>query len=172
MGSIALEGMRFFAYHGVYEAERILGTEFVVDVYVQTDQTLEAGSSDDPAQALNYETIYLICKLEMSDPRQLIESVALGIMDRMKTQFDRMQALKVRIRKLNPPLGGVVSASVVEEEEEYVNACPRCGQAFINYYPGDCWERFPTIYAGTRDGLVKQYGQQCLCDRCLGFYAG
>ena len=40
MATIALEGMRFFAYHGYYEEERILGNEFILDVYVNTETIL------------------------------------------------------------------------------------------------------------------------------------
>ena len=40
MATIALEGMRFYAYHGYYEEERILGNEFILDVYVNTETIL------------------------------------------------------------------------------------------------------------------------------------
>jgi dihydroneopterin aldolase len=172
MGLIALEGMRFHAFHGVYEAERKLGTSFVVDIYVNTMATLVAGATDNPANALNYETVYMLCKMEMQQPRNLIEAVASGIMRQMKNQFDNMMSLKVRIRKLNPPLGGVVGASMVEEEEQYMSMCPRCQKGFINYQPGDCWARVPNIYSGTKETLLRQFGDKCLCDNCLKFFAG
>ena len=35
MAWISLEGMRFHAFHGVYDAEKQLGTEFIVDVFVK-----------------------------------------------------------------------------------------------------------------------------------------
>ena len=37
MAVIALEGMRFFAYHGFYPEENIIGTNYVVDVYITAD---------------------------------------------------------------------------------------------------------------------------------------
>jgi len=172
MGMIALEGMRFHAYHGVYEAERKLGTGYVVDVYVHTVATMVAGATDDPANALNYETVYMLCKMEMQQPRNLIEAVAWGIIGRMKGQFDNMMALKVRIRKLNPPMGASVDASMVEEEEMYMAMCPRCQKQFINYQPDDCWARVPNIYSGTKETLLRQFGEKCLCDNCLKFFAG
>lgn len=172
MGYIALEGMRFHAFHGVHDAERILGTEFVVDIYIQTAQTAAAGASDDPASALNYETVHYICKQEMAKPRNLIEAVAVGIINRMKAQFDSMASLKVRVRKNNPPLGARVDASVVEEEQQFTSTCPKCQRPFVNYKPDDCWARVPNIYSGTKDTILRQFGGKCLCDSCLKFYAG
>ena len=34
MTLISLEGMRFYAQHGVYDAEKILGNEYIVDIVV------------------------------------------------------------------------------------------------------------------------------------------
>ena len=37
MAVVALEGMQFFAYHGLHEEERLLGTQFILDVWINTD---------------------------------------------------------------------------------------------------------------------------------------
>ncbi|MBK7695579.1 MAG: hypothetical protein IPI30_15055 [Saprospiraceae bacterium] len=37
MGKLGIEGMRFHAYHGHYEAENIIGTTFIVDIYFSMD---------------------------------------------------------------------------------------------------------------------------------------
>jgi dihydroneopterin aldolase len=34
---IGLEGMEFYAYHGVYEEERKIGGKYIVDVLVHTN---------------------------------------------------------------------------------------------------------------------------------------
>lgn len=171
MAVIALEGMKFFAYHGVYEAERRIGTDFIVDVFVQT-AILPAVLTDELEATVNYETVYQICRMEMDKPRNLIESVLHGIIKRMKQQFPRMMALKVRVRKMNPPLGGRVESAWVEDEEVYLQNCPRCNKSFINYSPDDCWGRFPNLHPATKETLLKQFGGKCLCDDCLKFYAG
>jgi 7,8-dihydroneopterin aldolase/epimerase/oxygenase len=172
MAYIALEGMRFHAYHGVYEAERILGTTYLLDVYVQTSSNNMAAATDDISTALNYESVYMACRMEMEKPRNLIEAVVAGIFKRMKAQFDNMASLKVRVRKVNPPLGAIVAASVYEDEETYLASCPRCKRGFVNYNPGDCWARVPNLYSGTREMIEKQFGGGCLCDSCLKFFAG
>ena len=64
MAQIALEGMRFHAFHGVHEAEQIIGSEFVVDIFVRAS-IAKAGATDNVALTINYETIYQLCRLEM-----------------------------------------------------------------------------------------------------------
>lgn len=171
MAVIALEGMKFYAYHGVYEAEKLIGTDYIVDVHVQTITVL-AAKTDQLEATMNYESVFQACKIEMQQPRQLIESVVAGIIRRMKNQFPNMMALKVRVKKLNPPLGGRVDAAWVEEEEVYMQSCPHCNKSFINYSPNDCWERFPNLHPATKETLMKQFGGKCLCNDCLKFYAG
>lgn len=172
MAVIALEGMKFYAFHGVYEAEKKIGTDYVVDVYIQTAVTAAAAKTEKLETTINYESVFQLCKLEMQQPKQLIETVVAGIIQRMKNQFPGMMALKVRVKKLHPPLGGRVDAAWVEEEEVYMQTCPRCNKGFINYSPNDCWERFPNLHPATKETLLKQFGGKCLCNDCLKFYAG
>ncbi len=115
MATIALEGMHFHAYHGFYEEERELGNQFIVDVYVNIMVNI-GGTSDELSQTINYETIYLICQAEMKKKRKLLEKLAQSIGERIKGFFDQVQSVKVRVRKLNPPLGGRVDSAYVEVE--------------------------------------------------------
>ncbi|HRB19555.1 MAG TPA: dihydroneopterin aldolase [Chitinophagales bacterium] len=50
---IGLEGMEFYAHHGVYAEERKIGGRYVVDVWVQTDASL-AEKEDDLNGTINY----------------------------------------------------------------------------------------------------------------------
>ena len=172
MAWIALEGMTFHAFHGVYDAEQVLGSDFKVNVYVKTG-IARAAMDDDIASTVNYESIFQICRLEMEHPRKLIESVLAGIVSRMKHQFPEMQALRIRVYKLHPPVGGAVEAAWVEEELEFVTSCPRCKSAFICYGDDACWcKAEKNIHAATRETLERQFGKKCLCANCLKIYAG
>ena len=113
MATIALEGIHFYAYHGFYEEEQIIGNEYVIDVYVNTS-TFAASVSDDLFRTVNYETLYLICQMEMRKKHKLLETVAQRILDRINAQFDNAQGAKVRVRKLNPPIDGCVDSAYVE----------------------------------------------------------
>ncbi|MEM6376606.1 MAG: dihydroneopterin aldolase [Bacteroidota bacterium] len=113
MSKVALEGMQFFAYHGFYEEERLMGTYFVVDVYVDTNFMM-AASTDDLGGTVNYETIYFVCRVEMKKTSKLIETVAQRIHNKLSGLFTSASGITVRISKLNPPLGGLVERSFVE----------------------------------------------------------
>lgn len=126
MAIIALEGMRFYAYHGFYEEEQIVGNSYVLDVYVDADISKAAMADElyEPAEedaeedeqplSVNYETIYLLCKKEMQLQSKLLESVAQRIADRIDGYFDHIRGVKVRLKKLAPPLPGKVECSYVE----------------------------------------------------------
>jgi 7,8-dihydroneopterin aldolase/epimerase/oxygenase len=113
MAIIALEGVRFFARHGYYEEERIIGNDFILDVYVDADTQL-AAVADDLFSTINYETLYLICQSEMRKPAKLLESLAQKIANRISDHFEHATGVKVRLRKLAPPLGGRVDSAFVE----------------------------------------------------------
>ena len=62
MGLIEIEGMHFFAFHGHFEAERVVGNDFLVDVSLKTDCTA-AAKSDNLDDALNYQAVYDLIKI-------------------------------------------------------------------------------------------------------------
>ena len=72
MGKLAIEGMKFYAYHGHYEAENIIGNNYVVDVYFDMDLE-RAGKSDKIGDTVNYEVVYRICAETMEFQFELIE---------------------------------------------------------------------------------------------------
>ena len=86
MAIISLEGMRFRAHHGFYEEEQILGGDYIVDVVVSTNAT-KAAIDDDLEKTINYETIYLICEVEMKRNAKLLENVAERISLGIRHQF-------------------------------------------------------------------------------------
>lgn len=167
MATIAIEGMEFHARHGVYEAERLTGGLFVVDVYVQTGSM---PANDQIESAINYESIYLICRREMARPRNLIETLAQSIIASLKNQFGEMLALRVRISKMHPPVGGPVKCAAVIEEINFVKDCPRCKQKFACYGDASCRCKDIRLHDATRETIARQYNTTCLCRDCMKFY--
>lgn len=172
MAWISLEDMRFHAFHGVHEPEKTLGTEFVVDLHVQTDISL-AAKFDAIEATVDYEKAYRICQFqfEAERPQRLLETVVRNIVGEMKKQFPSMMGLRVRVRKLHPPLGGRVGASAVEEEESYLKLCPRCSKPLICYGDDTCWCQASGLHPATKEAIKRQY-KNCLCASCTKFYEG
>jgi len=108
MGKIILEGMEFFAYHGCYKEEQIIGTKFIVDLQVSVD-TNTAEESDHLKDTLSYVHLYQVVKKEMEQKSHLLEHVAKRIMDSLKAGFPQVQRIELKISKINPPIGGKVS---------------------------------------------------------------
>jgi len=107
MGKIILEGMEFFAYHGHYREEQIIGTKFIVELEMEFD-TAEAEHSDHLNDTINYQEVYQVVKKEMEINGHLLESVARRILDAVMKSFPQVTSVRVKISKMNPPLGGKV----------------------------------------------------------------
>lgn len=186
MAWVALEGMRFHAFHGVYEAEQVLGAEYIVDVHVSTGIAVAAAKDNLAETFVNYETVFQICLVEMAIPRKLLETVVTDIIKKLKRQFPSMKAVKVRVKKLNPAIfgkmkteeklqtvGGQATSAWVEDEQSFVSKCPRCQQEFLCYKDETCWcKALTNIHPATLETLTRQFGTSCLCGACLKLYAG
>jgi dihydroneopterin aldolase len=118
MGLIEIEGMEFFAYHGCFREERVIGTRFLVDVAIEAD-TQEAEITDDLKYTVNYQTVYKLIKAEMAEKSHLLEHVGRRIISRIRAQHPEAKAIKVKVMKLNPALadgGKVKHVSVTLED--------------------------------------------------------
>jgi len=111
-GKVALEGLEFHAYHGVYPHERSSGNKFEVDVVVETKFS-ETAFEDDLTGTINYEDLYAIVKQEMARPSKLLETVGHAIAKRTLDSFVEATAIEVKISKFNPPIGGVCKKATV-----------------------------------------------------------
>jgi len=107
MGMIAIEGMEFFAYHGCFEEERIIGGRFVVDLCLDAE-TGEAGLSDDIHKTVDYQKVYKAVKEEMEIKSKLLEHLAVRIADKVLKDFPAVKGLIVKVAKMHPPVGGKV----------------------------------------------------------------
>ena len=111
-GRIALEGLEFHAFHGVYPHERESGNWFEVDIAVETDFSV-AAKNDSLVGTVDYETLYRIVKTEMEKPSKLLESVAEKIIIEVFEQLKSVASVDLAISKLNPPIGGKCKKAVV-----------------------------------------------------------
>jgi 7,8-dihydroneopterin aldolase/epimerase/oxygenase len=103
---ILLEGMRFFAYHGVNPEEQALGQRFTVDVVLAVDLR-RAGQSDELANTVSYSAVYKVVRgIVEGEPRQLIEAVAEDIAAAILTEFPRAARVTVTVRKPEVPMKG------------------------------------------------------------------
>ncbi len=100
--TIAVEGIKIFAYHGFYEIERKIGNDFTIDIYV----TMPAGHHDheDMAHTIDYEQIIRVCKEQMNITSHLLEDVADRIVQKIRQLTSMSIEITVRISKHHPML--------------------------------------------------------------------
>ncbi len=115
MGKIAVEGLQFYAHHGYYKEEQVLGGKYTVDIYMEVDFS-EAAGTDDLRKTIDYEKVYALTKAEMEHHSKLIEHVCHRIAQSVKNHFKEISKLSVRVSKHNPPLKGNVERVFVELE--------------------------------------------------------
>ena len=104
-GLIELEEMEFYAYHGHFEEEQIVGNKFLVNITLETDCS-KAAETDDLKDALDYVSVYKITKEEMEIKSHLLEHLTKRIIDRIHREFPQVVSSTVKVSKLNPPMGG------------------------------------------------------------------
>ncbi len=109
MAKIEIENMYFYAHHGCYEEERRIGTNFTVDCCLECD-ILTAAKEDDLTKTINYQTVYLLIQQELKKTSLLLENIAYRIIKKIQKQFPQIKSIEVKIRKLNPPMGGKIEA--------------------------------------------------------------
>jgi 7,8-dihydroneopterin aldolase/epimerase/oxygenase len=107
MGKIEIEGMEFYAFHGHFKEEQVVGNKFLVSILLDTD-CAKAAESDQLYDALDYQKVYKLIKLEMEKPSHLLEHLCKRILDRLYAEFDTIQSATLKVSKLNPPMGGQI----------------------------------------------------------------
>lgn len=115
MSLISIEKMEFYAYHGCFDEERKIGTWFNVDLSMEVD-TSKAEVSDSLEDTVNYQEVYQVVKKEMMISSKLLENVARRILKAIREAFPAVSYAWVKVKKMNPPLGGKMEAVSVEME--------------------------------------------------------
>ena len=109
---IEIEEMEFYAYHGHYEEERIVGNRFLLDLRIETDCEA-AAKSDHINDAVNYQTAYKIIREQMKQKSHLLENIAQRILDALFKDIRDIKKASVKVRKMNPPMGGQIKSVAV-----------------------------------------------------------
>jgi dihydroneopterin aldolase len=118
---IRIKNATFYGYHGVSNEEQHVGGQFEADIDIHTDFSA-AADDDDLKKTVDYYKVYsFLNQISVSKKYYLIEALAVEIADELLRKFDRISKVAVRLRKNNPPLGGVVDcveAEVIKERSE------------------------------------------------------
>lgn len=112
---IILTGMEFYAYHGCFKEEKVIGTRFKVDVILHGN-FIEAALHDDLNKTINYQTVHADIKEIMSQSVNILEHLCYKIATRLKENYTELEKVEVTVYKLNPSIGGKTESVAVNME--------------------------------------------------------
>lgn len=111
--SIYLQGLEFYAYHGVMAEEKSLGQRFVIDLVLELELR-PAGISDDLTKSVSYAEVYSdIREIVTGSKFNLLEALAEKIATTVLFKYPVHQ-VTVKIRKPQAPIPGVFEYMAVE----------------------------------------------------------
>ena len=117
MGKIFVEGIKIYAHHGCFKEETAIGTNFQVDVVLDADLS-KPSETDSINDAVNYQEVFTVIKEQMAIPSNLLEHVSKRIMDALFSKFPEVSKIKLKVSKLNVPLGGQIDNVAIQIENE------------------------------------------------------
>ena len=110
--TLTLNGLKFHAYHGVLDQERLVGGEFIVDLSLNVIG-MGALYSDSLGDTINYSAIIDVIRHEMSIPSSLIEHVAGRIARALLKSFSTITVGTITVTKVHPPVSTPISGASV-----------------------------------------------------------
>lgn len=115
MGKIYLKNIRLYAFHGCMDEEEKIGSDYVVNLVVDTDLS-RSSKTDHLADTVDYVSLHAIVKSEMEQRAKLLEHVAERIITKIMDDFPTVTKASVKVAKQNPPIGGNVEEVAVRRE--------------------------------------------------------
>lgn len=118
MYTIHLHNLRFFGFHGLYEAEKLLGNEFEVQISIHVDVSPTQANTEPP---LDYVEAYDIIRECMNRPTPLLEDLAMTIARRLLDKFPVASKVHISLFKLHPPITAFEGKVGVEFDVDRLN---------------------------------------------------
>ena len=104
MDEIVIKDLEVFGYHGVLEAEKVLGQKFIVSIKLKT-VLREAGCSDQLEDTTSYaEIIDKVVEFFSTEKYNLIETVAEHLCEMILLNYSKIHSVDVSIKKPWAPI--------------------------------------------------------------------
>jgi len=104
MDKVNIKNLEVYAYHGVFQEEKLQGQVFVISATLYTDLR-PAGKTDDLAKTLDYgEICHFIKSFVIGNKFNLIETVAEILAEKLLTEYQSVEKIWLEIKKPNAPI--------------------------------------------------------------------
>ena len=117
MVTIKLKQLRFFAHHGLYEEERKVSNEFMVDLEVGFDPPSPIITK--MSETINYIKLYELVKNHMLQTTDLLETLATEITEDIHQSYSQVKKVSIDITKRYPPMINFSGNVAVSYEKEF-----------------------------------------------------
>ena len=118
--TIFLNGMIFYAYHGVFPEENKIGQRFLVSLELDCDLRA-AAVRDDLALSVDYGEVYNMTRdIVQGKVKKLVESVAEDLANAILARFPTVNAVRVKVEKPEAPIPGIFAAIGVMVKRERI----------------------------------------------------
>jgi dihydroneopterin aldolase len=114
MAEIALEGIEFKGYHGLYPNEKVNGNIFILDIKAFAPPP-RSSDPDQPSLGRHwpdYARIYALAQAAFLEPQDLLEQVISAILVALKQEWPAW-TFEVSLRKTNPPIARAEGQSAI-----------------------------------------------------------
>lgn len=112
MWSINLEGVEFYGFHGVSDAEQQVGHRYLVNVSVSAH--LKDPASDDVSKTIDYgDLAVLVVDFGTSHQFRTLEKLAWEMSSAIFQEFRMATEIEISIDKLAPPIPVIVGTAGV-----------------------------------------------------------
>ena len=113
MATVFVEGLEFYAYHGVSSVERSLGHRYRLDISMEVDA--RAVFTDEIEDTVNYADVAVrLCALGETTTCHTVERLAELMLTDLMERFPLVSSAKIRLAKRMPPAPFIAEAVGVE----------------------------------------------------------
>lgn len=113
MLSIHLHNVVMFAYHGLYDFEKVNGNHFEINLTVNYQPKAPIVNI---SQTINYVDIFSIVNNRMQIATPLLETLVMDIAEQILAQYSIAEEIIIAIKKMQPPItdfNGTVGISYI-----------------------------------------------------------
>mgnify|MGYP001157320788 FL=1 len=112
MDQVVLENIKVYAFHGCMDEEAKIGSDYIVNLCVNTDLGIPA-ASDKLEDTVDYVDLLKIVNDEMAIRSKLLEHVAERIVSKVLRSMNAVKEVEVKVAKQSPPINGNISAVTI-----------------------------------------------------------
>jgi 7,8-dihydroneopterin aldolase/epimerase/oxygenase len=124
MYTVFVQGLEFYAHHGVPDEEQVLGHRYRADIWLEVEGA--APETDDVADTVDYARVCALTLDVSARARyRTVERLCREIGEALLWAFDRIVEARVTIAKLLPPAPVIVAETGVEMVFDRERLAPR-----------------------------------------------